>query len=103
MAAMLIQLAISRSREYFADRKGAQLAGDPRPLARALEKLERGASEIPLPVMDAHRNMFIIEPLTGRQAASLFMTHPPVAQRVRRLLALTGEISPRDRRQADVL
>lgn len=98
LAAMLIQLAISRSREYSADRMGAELAGDPRGLARALEKLERGASEIPLPVMDAQRNMFIVEPLTGQQAASLFMTHPPVGERVRRLLALTGTMHPRDRR-----
>ena len=88
LAAMLIQMAISRSREYEADRLGAELAGDPRGLARALEKLEHGASQIPLPVMDAQRNMFIVEPLTGQKAAGLFMTHPPVEERVRRLLMI---------------
>jgi heat shock protein HtpX len=87
LAAMLIQMAISRSREYEADRVGAELAGSPRGLARALEKLEHGASQIPLPVMDAQRNMFIVEPLTGQRVAGLFMTHPPVEDRVRRLLS----------------
>ena len=90
LAAMLIQMAISRSREYEADRFGAELAGSPRGLARALEKLEQGASQIPLPVMDAQRNMFIVEPLTGMKVARLFMTHPPVEDRVRRLLAMKG-------------
>ena len=103
LAAMLIQLAISRSREYSADRVGAQLAGDPRGLARALEKLEHGASRIPLPVMDSQRSLFIVEPLTGTGVAKLFMTHPPVADRVRRLLAPMGDTSQRDRRRADVL
>lgn len=88
LAAMLIQLAISRSREYDADRLGAELAGSPRGLARALEKLEHGASQIPMPVMDAQRSMFIVEPLTGRKAASLFMTHPPTEDRVRKLLSM---------------
>ncbi|MBM4039053.1 MAG: protease HtpX [Planctomycetes bacterium] len=88
LAAMLIQMAISRSREYEADRFGAELAGSPRGLARALEKLEHGASQIPLPVMDAQRNMFIVEPLTGMKVARLFMTHPPVEDRVRRLMAM---------------
>jgi heat shock protein HtpX len=90
LAALLIQMAISRSREYEADQLGAELAGSPRGLARALEKLERGASETPLPVMDAQRSMFIVEPLTGKRLASLFMTHPPVEDRVRRLLAVEG-------------
>lgn len=88
IAAMLIQLAISRSREYDADRIGAKLAGSPRGLAQALEKLERGASRIPLPVMDSQRNMFIVEPLTGINVAKLFMTHPPVKDRVARLMAI---------------
>lgn len=88
LAAMLIQMAISRSREYEADRFGAELAGSPRGLARALEKLEHGASQIPLPVMDAQRNMFIVEPLTGMKVARLFMTHPPVEDRVRRLMQM---------------
>jgi heat shock protein HtpX len=88
LAAMLIQMAISRSREYEADRFGANLAGSPRGLARALEKLEHGASQIPLPVMDAQRSMFIVEPLAGRKFARLFMTHPPVADRVGRLMSM---------------
>lgn len=88
VSAMLIQMAISRSREYEADRLGAELAGSPRGLARALEKLERGASQVPMPVMDAQRNMFIVEPLTGAKIARLFMTHPSVEDRVRRLLAM---------------
>lgn len=88
LAAMLIQMAISRSREYEADRFGAELAGSPRGLARALEKLEHGASQIPLPVMDAQRNMFIVEPLTGMKVARFFMTHPPVEDRVRRLMQM---------------
>lgn len=88
LAAMLIQMAISRSREYEADRCGAELAGSPHGLARALEKLEQGASQTPLPVMDAQRNMFIVEPLTGMKVARLFMTHPPVKDRVRRLMAM---------------
>jgi heat shock protein HtpX len=90
LAAMLIQLAISRSREYEADRLGAELAGSPRGLARSLEKLEAGASQIPMPVMDAQRSMFIVEPLTARRSklATLFMTHPPIEERVRRLMAM---------------
>jgi heat shock protein HtpX len=90
LAALLIQMAISRSREYEADRMGAELAGSPRGLARALEKLEQGANQVPLPVMDAQRSMFIVEPLTGRRLAGLFMTHPPVEDRVRRLMAMKG-------------
>jgi heat shock protein HtpX len=89
LAAMLIQMAISRSREYEADRLGAELAGSPRGLARALEKLERGASQVPLPVMDAQRNMFIVEPLTGMKVARLFMTHPSVEDRIRRLMDMS--------------
>lgn len=91
LAATLIQLAISRSREYEADRLGAELAGDPRGLARALEKLESGASQIPLPVMDSQRGLFIVEPLVGSGIAKLFMTHPPVPDRIRRLLAMRNE------------
>ncbi len=88
VAATLVQLAISRSREYEADRLGAELAGSPHGLARALERLETGANQIPLPVMDAQRSMFIVEPLTGMKVAKLFMTHPPVEDRVQRLLAM---------------
>lgn len=86
IAAMLIQMAISRSREYEADRAGAELAGGPHGLAAALQKLEHGASQTPLPVMDSQSNLFIVQPLTGRRMASWFMTHPLVEDRVRRLM-----------------
>ena len=87
-AAMLIQLAISRSREYQADRAGAELSGSPRSLANALKKLADGSSRIPLNVSNAQSNMFIVQPLTGREMASLFMTHPPISKRIERLLAM---------------
>ncbi len=87
IAAGLIQMAISRSREYEADRRGAEWVGSPRGLARALEKLAHGSSRIPLAVSDAQANMFIVAPFTGRKAARLFMTHPPVEKRVERLMA----------------
>lgn len=85
IAAMLIQLAISRSREYQADASGAELAGSPDGLARALEKLAAGNSHIPLPVNNAQANMFIVAPLTGQDMAALFMTHPPIEKRIKRL------------------
>jgi heat shock protein HtpX len=87
LAAALLQMALSRSREYEADRSGARLIGDGEPLARALEKLERGAKTIPMNVMPAEASMYIVNPLTGRQVAfkSWFMTHPPTEDRIRRL------------------
>ncbi|MCX7591962.1 MAG: zinc metalloprotease HtpX [Kiritimatiellae bacterium] len=91
IAATLIQLAISRAREFEADRKGARLAGSARGLANALQRLEAANSRIPLPVPDAQSNMFIVAPLTGSSMARLFMTHPPIAERVRRLLAMEVE------------
>ena len=90
-AAMLIQLAVSRSREYEADASSARLVGDPRPLACALEKLEIGAQRIPLASADpATAHLFIVNPLRGGGLASLFSTHPPIAERIRRLLAMTA-------------
>jgi heat shock protein HtpX len=86
IAAMLIQLAISRSREFEADRLGSELAGGGRGLASALEKLEQAGKRIPLPVPDSQRSMFIVEPLTGGGFSRLFMTHPPTEERVKRLL-----------------
>jgi len=88
IAAGLIQMAISRSREYEADRRGAELVGSPRGLARALEKLAHGSSRIPLAAPNAQENMFIVAPLTGKKLASLFSTHPPVEQRVARLMEM---------------
>ena len=86
LAAMLIQLAISRSREYEADRLGSELAGSGRGLASALSKLEQAGKRIPLPVPDSQRSMFIVEPLTGSGISKLFMTHPPTEERIKRLL-----------------
>jgi heat shock protein HtpX len=88
LAASLIQMAISRSREFEADRLGAELAGTGRGLAGALEKLEAANRRIPLRVPDAQSNMFIVAPLTGSDMARMFMTHPPTAQRIARLQAM---------------
>ena len=88
IAAMLIQLAISRSREFEADRSGAELVGDPRGLARSLQKLESANRRIPLPVPDAQSSLFIVQPLTGSNVARLFRTHPPTEERVARLMAM---------------
>ncbi len=88
MAAGLIQMAISRSREFEADRAGAELVGSPRGLARALEKLAYGNSKIPLAVPDVQSNMFIVAPLTGRRFANLFTTHPATEDRIARLMAM---------------
>jgi len=87
VAGMLIQMAITRSREFEADRTGARLIGDGEPLARALVKIDHAAHQIPMNVDPAHATMFIVNPLTGRQMrfASLFRTHPPTEDRVARL------------------
>jgi heat shock protein HtpX len=87
MAAMFIQMAITRSREYEADRSGARLIGDGEPLARALGKLEIAAGRVPMDIDQAHATMFIVNPLTGRKAqfANLFRTHPPTEDRIARL------------------
>jgi heat shock protein HtpX len=88
IAALIIQMAISRSREYEADRSGAELAGDPESLARSLQKLEMANQRIPLPVPDAQSSLFIVQPLTGSSMAKLFSTHPPTEERVARLRAM---------------
>jgi heat shock protein HtpX len=89
LAAFLLQMALTRSREYEADRSGARLIGDGEPLARALGKLDQAAKQIPMNVDPAHAQMFIINPLSGRkmQFKSLFMSHPPTEARVARLRA----------------
>lgn len=87
VAAALIQMAISRSREFEADRLGAELAGTGRGLARALQKLEAAAKRIRLRVPDAQSNMFIVAPLTGSEMAGLFRTHPPTEERIARLMS----------------
>jgi heat shock protein HtpX len=87
IAAFLLQMAVSRSREFEADRSGAQLIGAGEPLARALEKLHLGAQRIPMNVDPAQASMFIVNPLTGRRVSfkSLFLTHPPIEERIARL------------------
>jgi heat shock protein HtpX len=94
LAAMLIQMAVSRSREYGADAGGAQITGDPLALASALKKLHLGAQHIPLQASPAAANatahMFIVNPLTAGGMAALFSTHPPMEERVRRLEAMAA-------------
>lgn len=87
LAAMLLRSALSRSREFEADRSGARLLGDGEPLARALEKMHATAQRVPMEVDPAHAQAFIVNPLTGRrvQFRKLFTTHPPVDARVSRL------------------
>jgi heat shock protein HtpX len=87
IAAMLLQAALSRSREFEADHDGAELLGNGEPLARALEKIEAYAKQVPMDVNPAQAQAYIINPLTGRrvQFANLFRTHPPTADRTARL------------------
>lgn len=91
LAAMLIQFAISRSREFEADRGGAEISGDPKALAAALEKIERYVKGRPMPTAEQHpetAQMMIINPLSGGGLKGLFSTHPPTQERVERLLAM---------------
>ena len=88
IAAMLIQLAISRSREFQADATGAQLAGRPWGLAKALEKLETAAQVAPLGATPATAHLFIVNPLRGAGLMALFSTHPPIEERIARLRAM---------------
>ncbi len=92
IAATLIQLAISRSREYQADLWAAQLIGDGRPLARALQRLEQGAAYIPAHADPATAHLFIVSPFAGGGIFSLFRTHPRTEDRVERLLKVTAEL-----------
>ena len=88
IAAMLIQMAISRSREYKADEGGASICGNPLALADALKKLQAGVRRIPMEANPSTAHMFIISPLTGGGLLSLFSTHPPIEERIARLEAL---------------
>ncbi len=88
IAAMLIQMAISRSREFLADEGGATMAGDPISLANALRRLHKGAQEIPMQATPATAHMFIVNPLTGGGLMNLFSTHPPMQERIARLEAM---------------
>jgi heat shock protein HtpX len=100
IAAAIIQMAISRQREYVADATGAQLLGDPNPLADALETLQRGAEAIPMKVNQSAAPLFIVNPLAanargrgGRGMGQLFSTHPPMEERVARLRRMAGASS----------
>jgi heat shock protein HtpX len=88
LAAMIIQLAISRSREFLADEGGAQMAGNPLSLAGALRKLETKAHQIPMNASPSTAHMFIVNPLSGGGIARLFSTHPPIEERIARLEAM---------------
>jgi heat shock protein HtpX len=85
IAALLIQMAISRSREYAADEGGARLAGNPRYLAGALKKLDMTSKKIPMEAQPATAHMFIVNPLSGGGLLKLFSTHPPIEERIARL------------------
>ncbi|HEX2051445.1 MAG TPA: zinc metalloprotease HtpX [Actinomycetota bacterium] len=87
VAAFLLQMAVSRSREFEADRVGARIAGSGEPLARALEKLHEGAKRVPMNVHPAQAQAYIVNPLAGRRVnfAQMFSTHPPVEERITRL------------------
>ncbi len=85
IAAMIIQLAISRSREYQADYEGARLTGDPMALADALQKLADGVRQNPVNVNPVTAPLFIVNPLRGKFLSNLFSTHPPMGERIRRL------------------
>ena len=85
LAATIIQMAISRSREYLADAGGAQISGKPYGLAGALEKLSRAAVAAPMDANPSTAHMFIVNPLSGRSLMNLFSTHPPIEERVARL------------------
>ena len=88
LAAMIIQMAISRGREYQADASGARISGDPLALASALQQLERGAALAPAQVRPSTAHLYIVNPLLGGGLLSLFSTHPPIPERVKRLEAL---------------
>ena len=89
IAAVMIQMAISRSREFLADTSGARIAGNPSGLASALEKLARASEMVPLEARPETAHMFIVSPLTGGSFLNLFSTHPPVEERIARLRAMT--------------
>jgi heat shock protein HtpX len=88
IAALLIQMAISRSREYQADESGARLSGNPRGLANALRKLQLASQRVPMDASPATAHMFIVNPLRAGGIANLFSTHPPMEERIARLEAM---------------
>lgn len=93
IAAMLIQLAISRTREYGADESGAELTGNPKGLSNALRKLQNYSTRIPLNANPATAHMFIVNPLSGKSLLKLFSTHPPLEDRIARLERMQGHVT----------
>ena len=93
IAASLIQLAVSRQREYSADAGGAEISGNPESLASALLRLESGAEAMPMQVNQATEPLYIVKPFSGGGFASLFSTHPPIEERVRRLRQMRPAIA----------
>jgi heat shock protein HtpX len=91
LAAMLIQLAVSRSREYQADETGAHLTGNPYALASALGKLDAYSRRVPMQASPSTAHLFIIQPLLGANVGNLFSTHPPIAKRIERLTGRPSE------------
>jgi heat shock protein HtpX len=89
IAAMIIQMAISRSREYVADEGGARIAGNPRYLSGALRKLHQASQKIPMKANPATSHMFIVNPLSGGGILKLFSTHPPIEERISRLESMS--------------
>ena len=89
IAALIVQMAISRSREYLADEGGARLAGNPRYLSNALRKLNSASQRIPMDANPATSHMFIVNPLSGGGFLKLFSTHPPIEERIARLEAMS--------------
>lgn len=90
VAATLVQMAISRSREYLADETGARISQDPAALAGALHKLDATARNVPLDATPATENMFIVNPFSGQNMANWFSTHPPIEDRISRLMAMAS-------------
>jgi heat shock protein HtpX len=86
---MLIQMAISRTREYAADKAGAEFSENPLYLANALEKLHTRSRSVPLNAQPQTAHMFIVNPLSGKTLANLFSTHPPIEERIKRLKEMT--------------
>ncbi len=92
LAAVIIQMAVSRSREYQADETGARIAGNPRSLASALEKLSMASRGVPMKANPSTSHMFIVKPFSGKSFMNLFSTHPPVEKRVARLRGMKGSL-----------
>ena len=96
LAASVMQMALSRSREFEADRGGAELLGDPRPLASALGKLDAMSKRVPMNINPQQATAYIVNPLTGRQVSfsKLFLTHPPIEERIAQLMQMRPSSSP---------